>query len=37
MKIQERAGSEKFRDRPDIITEEDIKKYIEQRNIKIAG
>ncbi len=37
MKIQEKAANEKFRDRPDIIREEDVRKYIEQRNIKIAG
>ncbi len=33
MKIQHRARGERFRDRPDIVTEEDIKKYCQQRNI----
>ncbi len=33
MKIQQRAKNEKFRDRPDIVTEEDIRKYCLERNI----
>ena len=37
MKIQERASNEKFRSRPDIIREDDVRKYIQERNIKIAG
>ena len=37
MKIQERAANEKFRQRPDIIKEADVQKYIKERNIKIAG
>ncbi len=37
MKIQEKIGKERIHGRPDIITEEDIKKYCKERNIKIAG
>jgi len=37
MKLQEKIGKERLRDRPDIITPEDIKKYCEMRNIKMAG
>ena len=33
MKIQQRARGERFRDRPDIVTEEDIKKYCIERKI----